>query len=145
MNILMGLGNAQRGDDGIGTHLAARFKHPDWLVLNCGTAPENFTGVVKKTKPATLVVVDAADMKLEPGEFRRLTRDRIRSSGIGTHMLPLYLLMDYLAESAGEIVMIGVQPKTTEFGDGLSREARDAAKRIAKLIEEDRVGEIEML
>jgi hydrogenase 3 maturation protease len=145
MNILMGIGNVDRGDDGVGDYIARRFKHPGWEVLKCATAPENFTSVIKKKRPARLIVVDAADLRLPPGAFRRLRGDQIRPSGPGTHRLPLYLLLDYMAEFAGEIVFIGVQPRTTEFGDTLSREARDAAKEIAKLIEEDRVGEIPLL
>ena len=40
--ILMGLGNIWRGDDGVGCFITQNFKSDDWLVLDCGTVPENF-------------------------------------------------------------------------------------------------------
>lgn len=46
--MLMGLGNICRGDDGIGSFIAQNFQSDDWLVLDCGTTPENFTSLVKK-------------------------------------------------------------------------------------------------
>jgi hydrogenase 3 maturation protease len=145
MNMLMGIGNADRGDDGVGDYIARHFRHPGWQVLKCATTPENFTSMIRKKHPARLVVVDAADFQLPPGAFRRVDRRRIRHAGLGTHMLPLYLLLDYLDEFVGEIVFIGIQPKTTEFGGTLSPEARAAAKEISKLIEQNRVGEIAVL
>jgi hydrogenase 3 maturation protease len=141
----MGIGNADRGDDGVGPYVARRLRHPDWQALDCGTAPENFTAVVQRARPEFLVMVDSADMKIAPGEIRRLDRNRIRASGIGTHLMPLYLLMDYLAESAGEIIFIGVQPKQTEWGMKLGREAKDAALRIMKLIKDHRLSEVTAL
>jgi len=71
--ILLGIGNELRGDDGIGPYVADNLFDDDWLVLNCGTAPGNFTQVVKRHKPELVVMVDAAEMGLQPGQYRRLS------------------------------------------------------------------------
>ena len=42
-NILMGVGNILKGDDGIGSMIAKSFTHQDWLSLDCGVVPENYT------------------------------------------------------------------------------------------------------
>ncbi len=138
----MGIGNAERGDDGVGMRVAARFKHRGWRVLKGATAPENLTAEIRKLRPDRLVLVDAADMKLAPGEIRRIDPSKIRHVGLGTHMLPLYLIVEYMAESAREIIFIGIQPKTAEFGDPLSPEAKRAGEKVIELVREDRLGEI---
>ena len=145
MNMLMGIGNPDRGDDGAGNRVAAIGEAPDWLVFDCGTAPENFTGLVRKHKPRLLVLVDAADMALPPGEFRIVSRGRIRDAGIGTHAMSLADLMDYLDDCAEEILFIGIQPKSSNFGEDMSDEVSRAAHAVAELIRQNRIAEIERL
>ncbi len=43
----MGVGNILRGDDGIGSIIAKTFKDDDWLSLDCGVIPENYTSIIK--------------------------------------------------------------------------------------------------
>jgi len=47
----MGVGNILRGDDGIGSIIAKTFKDDDWLSLDCGVIPENYTSIIKKISP----------------------------------------------------------------------------------------------
>jgi hydrogenase 3 maturation protease len=145
MNILMCIGNSERGDDGMSHYVADHLKHPDWTVLDCGTVPENFTGVVKKAKPDKVVLLDVADMDLEPGQIRRIPRDRIRHVSVGTHSIPLYLLMDYLGESALEVLFIGIQPTTVDYGDALSTIVRKAADELMKTLTAGRLDGIDTL
>ena len=145
MNILMCIGNSERGDDGMSHYVATHFKHPDWTVLDCGTVPENFTGVVKKAKPDKVVLLDVADMDLAPGEIRRIPRDRIRHVSIGTHSIPLYLLMDYIGESALEVIFVGIQPTTLDYGDTLSAVVKKAAGALMKVFKSGKLDGIETL
>jgi hydrogenase 3 maturation protease len=135
VNILLGIGNTDRGDDGVGPYVATRFSHPDWLSLDAGIAPENFTGVVRRHNPETLVLVDAADMGLAPGTIRRIHRDLIQDVGWGTHMLPLYHVIDYLAGSVnGDIVLIGIQPGDKEYGSPMSEPVARAAEALLHML-----------
>ena len=68
-NILLGIGNPLNGDDGVGIYVAEQFRKEGWIPLACGTAPENFTGIIRKTRPSCLVLVDAAAMGIFPGEY----------------------------------------------------------------------------
>ena len=77
-NILLGIGNPLNGDDGVGIYVAERFRKENWIPLTCGTAPENFTGIIRKNKPACLILVDAAAMGISPGEYRIIPRDKNR-------------------------------------------------------------------
>ncbi|MDH7509480.1 MAG: hydrogenase maturation peptidase HycI [Methanolinea sp.] len=130
VNILLGVGNPLRRDDGAGNYVAANFRRPGWMSLDCGTVPENFTGVVRREHPALLVIVDAAEMGRSPGAFCVIPKERIRDVSFGTHQLPLDVIVDYLAHSAGRIVMIGIQPRVVETGEGLSSPVREGADRL---------------
>jgi hydrogenase 3 maturation protease len=145
MNVLMGIGNEDRGDDAAGILIARRLRHPEWTPLECGTAPENFTGVVRRLQPVRLVLADAMHMGLAPGAVRRVPRDRIEDAGIGTHMLPLHHLIDFLADCAGEIVLVGIQPRATEYGDALSPEVLAAVEQVAVLLAEGHLESIPVL
>ncbi len=137
MNILLGVGNTLLSDDGAGIYVAESFKKEGWFSYNCGTAPENFTSIIRRENPETLLIVDAARMGLSPGEFRQIPEDKISDVSFGTHQLPLSQLTAYLKEYAKKIVIIGIEPKSTDFGEELSPEIKDACEKLLKLIEED--------
>ena len=143
MNVLLGIGNFDKGDDGVGSYVARHLNAEGWMGIECGTAPENFTGVVRQQSPERIVMVDATDMGLAPGAIRRIARDQVEDVGIGTHMLPLYHLIDYLAEVTTDIVLIGIQPKSVGYGEPLCEEVQAAAEAVAEFVATDRMDEIE--
>jgi len=129
-NILLGIGNPLNGDDGVGIYVAERFRKDDWIALTCGTAPENFTGMIRKSRPSLLVLVDAAAMGISPGEYRIIPRDKIEDVSIGTHQLPLSFLIDFLSDSAERIILIGIQPECADMGEEISPAVRKGADRL---------------
>lgn len=123
--MLLGIGNELRGDDGVGNVIAreiAESKPEGWLSVPCETVPENFTGLVKQHRPGLLVLVDAADMGLQPGEFRIIPPEKLDSDVLGTHGMPLRHLVTYLRPYAGKTIFIGVQPGKMTMGKGMSEE-----------------------
>lgn len=145
MNILMGVGNTLKGDDGIGCYIAKNFKEKNWLSLDCGTAPENFTSVIRKNKPEILVIVDAADMGIDGGGFRVVSEEKIENIDISTHNMPLSFLINYLKNSFKKIIFIGIQPKTISEAEEISDELKKSAEEIMEILREKRFGEIEAL
>ena len=129
-NILLGIGNPLNGDDGAGIYVAGQFRKDGWLSLSCGTAPENFSGTIRKAHPDYLVLVDAATMGLTPGEYRVIPRHRIADVGMGTHQLPLSLLIDFLSDCAGRIILVGIQPGQVTTGEDISLQVRVGANRL---------------
>ena len=106
MIVVLGVGNFLHGDDGAGPAVAAgvlALGLPGVSAFDCGTAPENFTGVVRRLHPDLLVVADAADMGLPAGSVRRIPVCRIHDTAIGTHMMALSHLVQFLADAAEEI------------------------------------------
>jgi len=145
MNILMGIGNVLKGDDGIGCYIAKNLEEKNWLSLDCGTAPENFTSVIRKNKPEILVIVDAADMDIDGGGFRVVSEEKIENIGISTHNMPLSFLINYLKDSAERIIFIGIQPKTVSESEEISDELKKSAEHLIEILREGRFEEIEAL
>ena len=144
-NILLGIGNSLNGDDGVGIYVAERFRKDDWISLACGTAPENFTGIIRKTRPSCLVLVDAAAMGISPGEYRIIPRDKIEDVSIGTHQLPLSFLIDFLSDTVERIILIGIQPERAGTGEEISLPVRKGADRLLHVLSTGELDRIPVL
>jgi len=112
--MILCIGNQDGGDDGIGPYIAKRLKSKSSqdMVLDCGTMPENYTGIIKQYKPNTLILIDAAEMSLPPGELRLIPREKLGTMHLSTHGIPLSLLIQYLEKELPHILFIGIQPET---------------------------------
>ncbi len=144
-NILMGIGNMLRGDDGVGAMIAQTFKDADWLSLDCGVAPENFTSLIKKNRPPLLVLIDAVEMDLEPGEFRIIPPEKINTMPLTTHSISLSLLTSYLKNFTSEMIFIGIQPQIIDYSTSLSPAIAKAAEKTIKILKDKRFNIIQKL
>lgn len=135
MDILMGIGNTLRCDDGAGPYIAQHVKGGSFLSLDCGTVPENFTSVVRRIRPELLLLVDAADMGLKAGEFRIIQKEHVNDVSIGTHNMPLSYLIDFLSDSCRTVIFIGIQPGIIADGESLSEKVRTGSDILAGIIE----------
>ncbi len=118
---VLGVGSVLCGDDGAGMAVVEQLSQNNLssqIRLFAGsTAPENFTGEIKKFAPAFLLVIDAAFMEKSPGTIALVDAQSIDGMGFSTHMLPMSVMLAYLRqETALTIYCIGVQPQCTEFG-----------------------------
>jgi len=142
MNLLLGIGNPHHGDDALGPIFARAFRHPDWQCINVSTVPENYTGVVRRLHPECLIFLDAADMGLPPGTLRRLVPDQIQTRDFGTHAPPLGQLAGFLSDCTNQIIILGIQPKTTAPGTRLSMPVRATLKTLGKILSSDQIPSI---
>ncbi len=142
---LMGIGNTLRGDDGIGSIIARNFKDNNWLSLDCGVAPENFTSIVKKNKPQLVVLIDVVEMDLEPGEFRIINPEKISITHLTTHSIPLSFLISYLKNFTPEIIFIGIQPKIIDYSTSISPEILNCSQEIIKILKDKKFNLIKKL
>lgn len=152
--VVLGIGNTLNGDDGIGIYIAQRLnkylkeanKEPKKvIVIDCGTTPENYTSIIRKHNPDTLILVDAADMGLSPGSYRIIPPEKIEVMHFSTHNIPLSIFISYVSECCGKVVLIGVQPDKMDVGTVLSSLVQKSGDRVATLIIEKRPGEIKPL
>ena len=132
--ILMGIGNILRGDDGIGSIIAKNFNDDDWLSIDCGIAPENFTTIVSKNKPNLVVLIDVAAMDIKAGEFRIIDPEKISEMQLTTHSIPLSFLISYFKNYTRKIIFIGIQPKIIEYSTTVSPEIIKSAEEIKTIL-----------
>jgi len=134
MNLLLGIGHSRHGDDALGPVFARAFRHPHWRCINAATVPENYTSLVRRLHPDLLVLLDAADMGLPPGTLRRLDPDQIHGRDFGTHAPSIGQLADYLSDCAQTIVILGIQPATTQSGARLSLPVRATLQTLGRTL-----------
>ena len=133
MNLLLGVGNELNGDDGIGPWVAKNFSDASWQTIDCFTMPENYTAMVKRLQPHTIVIVDAADMKIQPGEMRIIPQAQMESAAFSTHMLPLSIVVSYLQKAMpSEIWVIGIQPE--RFDGTISPAVLHSGKKLISML-----------
>lgn len=144
--IILCIGNRYGGDDGIGPYIADQIKSEesiDFVVLDCGTVPENFTSVVKRLSPKNLIIVDAVEMNLDPGEIRIIPKGKIGVMHISTHGIPLSVLIDYFEHFVKNIFIIGIQPKTM-FGE-ISEEIKKSGNNLVEIVKSRKMKNIKNL
>jgi len=137
--VVAGVGNPIRMDDSVGIKVIQDLRgrvSGNVLLVECETVPENFFQQIVDFKPSHVLIVDAAVMGLEPGEYRFVRSEHLRVfPAISTHMLPLRVFCDYLAETVGaKVALLLIEPKNVDFGEGLSEEVEAASCRIVDFL-----------
>lgn len=161
--LILGIGNSLKGDDGVGPYVVGRLNdrlcsiaaEPDGaegagrgterFAIDCGMVPENYSSVVRKHSPDRVVLVDAAEIGLPPGSARAIPPDRAGLMCVSTHRMPLSLFVSYLKDFCPDVVLLGIQPERMELGAAMCREVVEAADRLATLIAEGRLSDIRLL
>jgi hydrogenase 3 maturation protease len=103
------------------------------LVLDCGPAPENAFGALRRFGPGLVLLLDAADFGGAAGEVRWI--DPLQTSGFSasSHSLPFAVLAAYLArELACQVALLGIQPAGLEFDAGLSSPVKNSLSLLLK-------------
>ena len=131
---LLCVGNSMMGDDGAGPRLAelcAEQPLSGWTVVDGGAAPENDIGFLREQHPQHLVIVDATDMGLAPGEMRIIDENDIADMFMmTTHNLPLTFLIQQLREDIPQITFVGIQPDVVAFYYPMSAAVEQAVNRL---------------
>ncbi|MFA4905697.1 MAG: hydrogenase maturation peptidase HycI [Candidatus Margulisiibacteriota bacterium] len=133
---VLGVGSELRGDDAAGLMVAEKLQNrPGLGVILGGTAPENFTGEIKKLQPSHLIIVDAAEFGEKPGAVRQIDLNETGGGSFSTHSLPMKILVDYLAGYfTFKAILIGIQPKSLAYSAPVSEEVKAAVEEVASTI-----------
>ncbi len=132
------VGNGMMGDDAAGPLLARMLKRApleQWEVLNGEAAPENCIYLLREMAHEIaleqVLIVDAADMGLPPGEIRRIDEARIGSFFLmTTHTLPLTYLIQSIREFVPQVDLVGIQPAMVVVGYPVSKQVRNAVDQL---------------
>ncbi|HNV86279.1 MAG TPA: hydrogenase 3 maturation endopeptidase HyCI [Candidatus Omnitrophota bacterium] len=135
-DLIITAGNSFRKDDGVGPYLSQKLsKLPQIRILHGGDTPENIMEEAIAMKPSRVLVFDAADFGGRAGETRIIPEHSIPQTAYSTHSIPLNVITGIIAgEAHAEVIFIGIQPRSVEFGEGLSAEVKWTADAIAEAV-----------
>ncbi len=139
--VLAGIGNPIRLDDFVGVKILQDLRIRDSekvFLIECETVPESFIQQIVDFDPTHILLIDAALLGLRPGEWRLVQpKSLVDSPAYSSHLLPLKIFCEYLSKTTrAKISLLLVQPKKTDFGEGLSPEISASAKKITKILQE---------
>jgi hydrogenase maturation protease len=126
--IVLGLGNLVHSDDGAGVHAIHALQRDERVpagvtLIDGGT--QGMALLPHISNACRLLVLDAVDTAEPPGTLVRFEGQALRGlpGKASVHQLgfaDLMAAMSLLGESPAEMVVLGVQPETTEWGAELS-------------------------
>jgi hydrogenase 3 maturation protease len=141
MIVVLGIGNRMRSDDGIGSIIASElksFRLAKVNVFDCETSPENYLEQVIALRPAWVIFIDACNFGGAAGEFKLFEYQEIPAVSYGllsTHTLPLGLSIELIRNQVNcRISLLGIQPKSLNFGMKLSEDLIRAKQEIIQFI-----------
>ena len=135
---IVGVGNPLRGDDGAGLEVATllrrRVDHRGGgvKVHVDPRAPERLLSRLAESRHRILVI-DAVDASRAPGS---VVCARLSDTSFGffaTHNIPLRLIPG-ISSRAGEVLLVGIQPLSIEFGERLSEPVKAAVSRVVEAL-----------
>lgn len=134
----MGVGNELRGDDGVGVAIVQALQpssQDQLLVINAGTAPENFTGALRQFDPGLVLMVDAVHMNESPGTVRLLDLYQLEMCSATTHTLSHHVFALYLeTELKCKVKLLGIQAGQDKIGGGFSPQVRQSICDIVRVL-----------
>jgi hydrogenase 3 maturation protease len=135
--VIAGIGNPIRMDDFVGVKLVQDLRDrvsKKVLLIECETVPESFIQQIEDFNPTHVLLIDAAILGLKPGDSRLTEPEQLTNfPAFSTHMLPLRIFCEYLTKTTkAKIALLLIEPKKTDFGEGLTSEMEASARKLAK-------------
>ena len=143
---VLGIGSYMRADDAAGVLIAEniqkalkKFKSAKLKtkVFIGETAPENLTGEIKKFKPSHFIVLDSSDTSQAPGTITIIDPSDAGGISFSTHQMPIKILIDYIQNYVKcSALIIGIQPKSVEYGKPVSKPVLTSIKQVSEALSE---------
>lgn len=138
---VVGVGNTMRRDDAVGVEIVKLLQgkvSPSVLLLEAETMPEDYMDQIVDFRPSHVLVLDSGLIEEKPGNAKLLAPTENMKAAVSSHMLPLQVFCVYLEKSINaKILMLIIQPKDTEMGEGLTKELMNVSKRTADFLIEN--------
>jgi len=139
---ILGIGNLLLKDEGAGVHLvqelATNTQYASLNIIDGGTSPDIFSLVDDSVDK--LIIVDAVKAGNKPGTIYRFSigdLDLDSAVPISLHqigVLDSLRMMTLLNKQPKSTVIIGIEPKTIDYGLELSPEVEEKLPEITKLV-----------
>jgi len=137
--VVAGIGNPLRKDDYVGVEIVRNLQNrvsQFVYLIECETVPESFIEPITEFQSTHILIIDAAMLNLKPGSSKLIEPSRMmKHPAISTHALPLRIFCEYLAKTTdAKIALLVIQPKDTDFGEGLTSILRETAMTLTNLL-----------
>ena len=137
--VIAGIGNPLRRDDFVGVEIVRKLQNKvsqSVYLIEAETVPESYIDKITKFNPTHILLIDAGMLNLKSGASRLVDPSELANyTAISTHLLPLRVFCDYLAETThAKVSLLVVQPDDTSFGEGLTPKLRQTAKKLTELL-----------
>lgn len=139
---IIGIGNEFRYDDIAGLQLVRNLKKKlknlepkiEFLLVEGETAPHLFFNEIYDWNPTHLIMLDAADLKKDPGTIEIIQKEELPYVSISSHSGSKQLLLDFLNASILnlEIIIIGIQAENIIFEKGISETVKMAVNKLTE-------------
>ncbi len=135
---ILGIGNEFNGDDAAGIlvlrALSSKLgQRPNLLLLEAGTAPENFSGSLRRFQPDLVILIDSADTGSLPGTVTWLDVQDTEGFSASTHSLPPSVFASYLIQEFGcRVALLGIQVERVGFNEAIHHPIRLAIRKVVK-------------
>lgn len=130
------VGNPLRKDDGAAVVLGRLLETELENVFVTNQAPENFIYKLIQEGYSHILIIDAAEMELPPGESAILQRENLLRGEIVTHSISIRFFTSLMERLKRKVLVLGIQPKDRGFGQTLSLEVEQKVKKLACVIKE---------
>jgi len=148
--LILGCGNVLIGDDGFGPVVAQQLRRnftvpTDICVLDTGTSVREilFDTILADKKPSKIVIIDAMDCGLEPGELFSPDIDsfpKAKLDDFSLHQVPTSNLLRELRDLCGievSVVACQVAGACDSVNPGLSEPVNKAVEQAVEMIAEE--------
>jgi hydrogenase maturation protease len=103
-------------------------------VIHAEVSLENYIGKINAMNPDRIVLIDCMFLGKKPGYSRLLSPEKLEDLSTHTHNISLGMISSFFRS---EILVLGIQPATVSFGEGLSAPVQKKADRIVSAINTD--------
>ena len=85
--------------------------------------------------PTHIILVDAVEMKKEPGYIRVVQKEEIANYNISTHAMPISFLIKFMETTINaDIILVGIQPKNMELAEKISKEVEKSIEIVVNTL-----------
>lgn len=130
--LFVGIGNVLRTDDGAGVYISERIAERNNIkTLTVEVSIENYIQKINSYHADYIILIDSVNFKKEPGYYSLLPVSELLDFTTNTHNISLKNISEFFS---GNVRILGIQPETIKFGEGLTTSVEKSAEEIIRFI-----------
>ena len=130
--LFVGIGNVLRTDDGAGVYISERITERNHIkTLTVEVSIENYIQKINSYNADNIILIDSVNFQREPGFYSLLPVSELLDFTTNTHNISLKNISEFFS---GNVRILGIQPETIKFGEGLTASVERSAEEIVGFI-----------